>query len=82
MGFTDERATRITAMIGRDNDVWALLQVNPNNLEDLSRFNKAGLQDAIARLQRARDTGKTPEAVVREKRESSRILFERLGGQV
>jgi hypothetical protein len=80
MGFSEERATRtvtmITDMTGGDDDVWALLQVVPDSLLELPRINRAMLQEAISSLRRARDTGKTPQDVVREQDESSRRLVE------
>jgi len=80
MGFSEERATRtvtmITDMTGGDDDVWALLQVVPDSLLELSRMNRLKLQDAINSLRRARDTGKTPQDVVRDSDESSRRLVE------
>ncbi len=74
MGFTNKIATNITDMIGGDKDAWALLQVNPNNLQDLSPLNRQMLQKYITILQQTRDIGKTPEMVVLEKRENSEIL--------
>jgi len=48
----------ITDMIGGDNDAWTLLQVNPNNLQDLSPLNRRMLQNYITILQQTRDIGK------------------------